>query len=248
MDNKIIKAAKFIRKMSNKKNDNEDRRVRAESVVRNHVIWSMGAGLIPIPVADFVAVAAVQLDMVRTLSSTYGIDFRETEGKALITSLTGSGLSRMGANALVKLIPGFGSVLGGVSMSIVSGASTYALGQVFKSHFEYGGTFLDFDTDRFQRYYDEQFEKGKTVAKDWKEEQEQEKEDTKAPETKPQKEATPTPETTANPQTPPTPPKQEDNTAIIIKKLKDLGELKDMGVLTEEEFTQMKAQLIKNYQ
>ena len=151
--------------MSNK-NNNEDLSERAESAVRNHVIWSMGAGFIPIPIADFIAVAAVQLDMIRTISNIYGVDFKETEGKALVTSLTGSGLSRLGANALIKLIPGFGSLLGGVSMSIVSGASTYALGQVFKKHFAVGGTFLDFDTDRFQRYYDEQFEKGKEVAND----------------------------------------------------------------------------------
>ena len=153
-------------------NNQEDLNERAESAVRNHVIWSMGAGFIPIPIADFVAVAAVQLDMIRTISNVYGVDFKETEGKALVTSLTGSGLSRLGANALIKLIPGFGSMLGGVSMSIVSGASTYALGQVFKKHFAVGGTFLDFDTDRFQRYYDEQFEKGKTVAEDIQKEKE----------------------------------------------------------------------------
>ena len=83
-------------------NNQEDLNERAESAVRNHVIWSMGAGFIPIPIADFVAVAAVQLDMIRTISNVYGVDFKETEGKALVTSLTGSGLSRLGANALIK--------------------------------------------------------------------------------------------------------------------------------------------------
>ena len=34
-------------------NFNEKTSERAESAVRNHVIWSMGAGFIPIPVADF---------------------------------------------------------------------------------------------------------------------------------------------------------------------------------------------------
>jgi uncharacterized protein (DUF697 family) len=234
MGNKFIKAAKFVRKMSNK-NNNEDLSQRAESAVRNHVIWSMGAGFIPIPIADFIAVAAVQLDMIRTISNIYGVDFKETEGKALVTSLTGSGLSRLGANALLKLVPGFGSVLGGVSMSIVSGASTYALGQVFKTHFAVGGTFLDFDTDRFQRYYDEQFEKGKTVAKDiQKEEKEKEpvKEDeavytTKEPVAKEAK-------------------AQSDNSEIV-RKLKELAELKEMGVIDDDEFAQMKARLIENY-
>ncbi len=228
MSNKIIKVAKFIKKMSTN-NEHKGNKERAEGVVRNHVVWSMGAGLIPIPVADFIAVAAVQLDMIRTMAGVYGVDFRETEGKALITSLTGSGLSRLGANALIKLIPGVGSALGGVSMSIVSGASTYALGQVFKRHFEYGGTFVDFDTDRFQRYYDEQFEKGKTVAKEMK------KEEKAAPVVPKEEKATE-----------PTLSERIDG-ETLLRRLKELAELKEMKVLTEEEFTQMKVQLIKNY-
>ena len=237
MENKLIKAAKFVRKMSNK-NNNEDLNQRAESAVRNHVIWSMGAGFIPIPIADFVAVAAVQLDMIRTISNIYGVDFKETEGKALVTSLTGSGLSRLGANALLKLIPGFGSMLGGVSMSIVSGASTYALGQVFKTHFAVGGTFLDFDTDRFQRYYDEQFEKGKTVASDIQKEKEEKgkvKEDD-IEYTQPKKEEKVVQEE-----------KVQNDNSEIVRKLKELAELKEMGVIDDEEFAQMKARLIDNY-
>ncbi len=220
--------------MSNK-NNSEDLNERSESAVRNHVIWSMGAGFIPIPIADFVAVAAVQLDMIRTISNIYGVDFKETEGKALVTSLTGSGLSRLGANALIKLIPGFGSMLGGVSMSIVSGASTYALGQVFKRHFAVGGTFLDFDTDRFQRYYDEQFEKGKTVAKDIQKKKEEEggveEDEVEYGDAKEVKESK---------------PKSDPNSAIV-RKLKELAELKEMGVIDDEEFAQMKGRLIENY-
>jgi uncharacterized protein (DUF697 family) len=235
MGNKFIKAAKFVRKMSNN-NNNEDLSQRAESAVRNHVIWSMGAGFIPIPIADFVAVAAVQLDMIRTISNIYGVDFKETEGKALVTSLTGSGLSRLGANALLKLVPGFGSVLGGVSMSIVSGASTYALGQVFKRHFAVGGTFLDFDTDRFQRYYDEQFEKGKTVAKDIQKEEKATVKEDAAQYTESKTEEKVVKEEKAQP----------DNSEIV-RKLKELAELKEMGVIDDEEFAQMKGRLIENY-
>jgi uncharacterized protein (DUF697 family) len=239
MGNKFIKAAKFVRKMSTDNNNNEDLNQRAESAVRNHVIWSMGAGFIPVPIADFIAVAAVQLDMIRTISNIYGIDFKETEGKALVSSLTGSGLSRWGANALIKLVPGFGSVLGGVSMSIVSGASTYALGQVFKTHFSVGGTFLDFDTDRFQRYYDEQFEKGKTVAKDIQKEKEaSEKEDPA------QYTASKTEENLVKKE------EKEDaqpDNSEIVRKLKELAELKEMGVIDDEEFAQMKGRLIENY-
>lgn len=143
----------------------------AASIIKNHMIWSMGAGFIPVPIADLFAVSAIQLDMIRQLCKVYDIDFKQTEGKAMITALTGSGLARLGARA-VKFIPGVGSILGGVTMAALSGASTYALGEVFKKHFETGGTFLDFDPERLRKYYNEKFEKGKEVAEELRKKQE----------------------------------------------------------------------------
>ncbi len=150
-----------------KKNRSEE----AASIIKNHMIWSMGAGLIPVPVVDMFAVSAIQLDMIRQLATLYDIDFKQTEGKARITALTGTGLARLGARA-VKFIPGVGSVLGGVTMAVLSGATSYALGEAFRKHFETGGTMLDFDPARFKKYYDEKFEKGKEIAKDLQKQQE----------------------------------------------------------------------------
>ena len=143
----------------------------ADSIIKNHMIRSMGAGFIPVPIADLFAVSAIQLDMIRQLCKLYEVDFKQTEGKAVITALTGSGLARLGARA-VKFIPGVGSILGGVTMAILSGASSYALGEVFKKHFETGGTFLDFDPERLKKYYNEKFEKGKEVADELRKKQE----------------------------------------------------------------------------
>jgi len=168
----------------------------ANSIIKNHMIWSMGAGFIPVPIADFFAVSAIQLDMIRQLCKVYDIDFKET----------------------IKFIPGVGSVLGGVTLAILSGGSTYALGEVFKKHFETGGTFLDFDPSRLKKYYDEQFEKGKEMAKKMKDEEEemsQQVQDIK---------------TTAKPD--------------VVSKLKDLAELKKDGIITEEEFQKMKDRLL----
>ena len=147
--------------MSDKKTSNKTE--ISNTIIQNHMICSMGAGFIPVPIADLFAVSAIQLDMIRQLCKVYDVNFKETEGKAIITALTGSGLARLGARA-VKFIPGVGSILGGVTMAVLSGGSTYALGEVFKKHFETGGTFLDFDPGRLKKYYDEKFEKGKDVA------------------------------------------------------------------------------------
>src|SRR5687768_11269925 len=150
--------------------ENTDRDKHADTIIRNHIIWSMRAGLIAVPIVDFFAVSGFQLDMIRQLCKVYEQDFKESEGKAIITSLTGSGLARMGAKAMIKLIPGIGSVIGGVTMAVLAGASSFALGEVFKKHFETGGTFLDFDVKRLKKMYNEKFEKGKKVAEQFQKE------------------------------------------------------------------------------
>lgn len=212
---------------------------RADSIIQNHMIWSMGAGLIPVPIADFFAVSAIQLDMIRQLAKVYGIDFSEQAGKASITSLTSSGLARLGARA-VKFIPGVGTILGGITMSILSGASSYALGQVFKKHFESGGTFLDFEPGRVKKFYDEQFEKGKVIAKEVDEEKIQKGKDEVQKSTymsEPVVEEVKAPE--PKPVTDPIP---EENDPI--SKILKLQEMKEKGIITEEEFSALKKDII----
>jgi hypothetical protein len=52
-----------------------------------------------------------------------------------------------------------------VSIPVMAGASTYAIGKVFVKHYEEGGTILDLNTEKLKAYYREQYEKGKAVAK-----------------------------------------------------------------------------------
>ncbi|MEL6969589.1 MAG: DUF697 domain-containing protein [Bacteroidota bacterium] len=215
-----------------------DKAKHADTVIRNHVIWSMGASfLIPIPVADVFAVSALQLDMIRQLSRVYDIDFAETQGKAIITSLTSSTLARAGARSLIKLVPGIGTLIGGVTVSIFNGASTYALGEVFKRHFDSGGTILDFDTERLRKLYKEKFEKGKKVAQEWKAEEDSASAEGKTTASEPEPQPAPAPE--AAPAAPESP-----DTESVMDKLKDLAKLRDDGVITAEEFTEMKRKLI----
>ena len=230
-----------------------DKDAHAGTIIRNHVIWSMGASyVIPLPVADVFAVSALQLDMIRQLCRVYNIDFAETQGKAIVTSLTTSAMTKAGARSLIKLIPGVGTVIGGVTTAILNGASTYALGEVFKKHFGNGGTFLDFDTDRLRKMYNEKFEKGKDVAKKWK--QEQAEDIVPPPPAAPT--AKPAPEagagaafTTAAPTPPPppaaTPPPTSANDAEDnIRRIRELAEMKAQNIISEEEFQAMKKRII----
>src|SRR5690625_5397710 len=89
---------------------------KAENTIRHHMIWSMGAGFIPLPLADLFSVSAIQLNLIRRLCKIYEVDFREEEGKAIITALTSSALAKLGARTMIKFIPVFGSLVGGVTM------------------------------------------------------------------------------------------------------------------------------------
>ncbi len=222
--------------------DNKDQQVKhADTVIRNHVIWSLGASFIPLPIADVVAVSALQMDMIRQLCRVYNQDFSESQGKAIITSLSSAALARAGARGLIKLIPGIGTLIGGVTASVFNGASTYALGEVFKKHFTDGGTILDFDTERLKKYYKEKFEKGKKIAEELNEEEIIKKKDTPKKKKTIKKVKVEPVSTSAD--SADAPINKED----VIAKLKELSQLKEDGILTEEEFQEMKKKIILAY-
>lgn len=147
---------------------------QSEEIIKSHVIWAIGGGLIPLPIVDFVAVTSIQLDMVRQLCDLHDVNYEKQAGKSLVSALAGTSLASIGAS-FVKAIPGIGSLLGGVSMSLMSGASTYALGTVFQTHFSRGGNLDNLSVEDFQSLYKEKVEEGKKKAKKWKKEEEQEK-------------------------------------------------------------------------
>ena len=145
-----------------------ERETEALKVVKNHMWWSMGAGLIPVPVLDLAAVSGAQLKMLAEITKIYDVPFVENRGKAIIGSLLSFVLSHSLAcgavGSLVKAIPVVGALAGAPAMVAFSGASAWALGNVFIRHFESGGTLLDFDAEKAKEYYKAQFEEGQRVA------------------------------------------------------------------------------------
>jgi uncharacterized protein (DUF697 family) len=144
-----------------------DKETQARETVKRYMYWSMGAGLIPIPVVDLAAVTAIQLKMIGDLAKQYGLKFSRESGKAVLGSLTGGAGSAVAgpmAASAAKGIPVIGQAAGAAAMPAVAGASTYAVGKVFIQHFESGGTFLDFDPDRVRAHYAQELEKAKTGA------------------------------------------------------------------------------------
>jgi uncharacterized protein (DUF697 family) len=141
---------------------------RGLKTVKKYMWWSMGAGLIPVPILDLAAVSGVQLKMLADLSEIYDVPFEKSRVKAVVGSLIGSvvpGAVSYGAfGSLCKTLPVVGAVAGTTTMVLFCGASAWALGKVFIQHFESGGTFLDFNPEQVKDYFKAQFEEGRKMA------------------------------------------------------------------------------------
>jgi uncharacterized protein (DUF697 family) len=136
-------------------------------VIKSHSFGAMGVGLIPLPAVDFVALTAIQANLLRKLSAFYNVPFTEEIGKKVIGALVGGYAPvafAMPVASLVKMIPVIGQTAGVLAMSAMAGASTYAIGKVFVQHFESGGTFLNFNPAAVSEYYREQFKEGREIV------------------------------------------------------------------------------------
>lgn len=134
-----------------------DRIKEANKITKRKTIYAAGAGLIPFPIVDTATLLGVQLTMIQSIANLYKIEFKEHIAKSLIGSLMGS-ITSVG---LIKIIPGIGSMLGGVTASVAGATSTYALGRVFTQHFDQGGTLLDFDPISSREYFQKEYEEGR---------------------------------------------------------------------------------------
>lgn len=187
----------------------DEKNLKASDIIKNHVGFSLGAGLIPLPAADLVAVSAVQFNMIRQLAGVYQVPFFESMCKNILSAVAGGSMARLGAS-LVKIIPGVGTLVGELSMPVLSGASTWALGRIIARHLHHGGTLENLDLTQAKSSYETEIEEGKKVVQ----EMAQEKLSSKSPSDE------------------------------AMEKIKKLAEMKDAGILTEEEFRQLKEKLM----
>ena len=146
----------------------ESRSAIAENIIKTHIITGMALGLIPLPMLDMMALSGVQANLLRLLCHHYQVEFDEQISKCIMSSMVRGSLpvlTMLSLSSLTKIIPGIGTLGGGISMALLVGATVYATGQVFARHFETGGTLQDFHHKHWQLFFQQQFEEGKTFIK-----------------------------------------------------------------------------------
>lgn len=137
------------------------RLARAEAVVRRNVLWALGAGAVPVPGVDLLAIIGVQVKLLRELGAVYGLPPRDDRARklvaALLAGLGGVGVGALLGSSLIKLLPGLGTAIAIAAVPAVAGACTHATGRVFVLHLESGGTFLDFNPRRYREHFRAEF-------------------------------------------------------------------------------------------
>lgn len=115
--------------------DKEAKIEAARAAVKRYVTTAFATGFSPIPFSDATVLVPMQIAMMAQLSTIYGVSIKKKALSQVLTALAGSGLStfagRTIAGSLFKLIPGVGSLGGGVIAGGTAASVTYALGNAY---------------------------------------------------------------------------------------------------------------------
>ena len=145
------------------------RAAAADEILKRHLPYALGAGVLPLPFFDVAAVSGVQLKLIAELSTLYGVDFSHNLARNVVVALVGGvGAWTMAAGALgsaAKALPGVGTFFGSTTMPLMAGAITYATGRILISHFESGGNLLTFDAPAMRQAFLAKVDEGKAFIR-----------------------------------------------------------------------------------
>lgn len=117
--------------------DLELRRETARKWIAAAATSAGAVGAAPIPFSDAIALAPIQIGMLSKISSTMGLPMNEAFLKTMVSSAIGVvGGILVGRNivtGILKLIPGAGTVLGGVISSTTAASLTTIMGEAYLS-------------------------------------------------------------------------------------------------------------------
>ena len=142
--------------------------IKADSIIKSHIIMAMAAGLVPSPFVDMIAVTVIEVNMIAELAQVYGfpVPHRLVYSKILISLVGGIGSVYLAAKYayLIKTLPLVGHAIYVGALSLSGGISVYAIGKIFQKHFESGGTFLSSDNAVLRNYFKEKQKEGRKLV------------------------------------------------------------------------------------
>lgn len=108
---------------------------KAENAVAVAVVATVATGAIPIPFEDMPLLIGEQIARMGSICAIYGINIKKDGLKMLATSAIGAGgaavLGKTIATNVMKIIPGAGTVAGGIVSAGTVGVITLTMGKAF---------------------------------------------------------------------------------------------------------------------
>ena len=130
----------------------------SNKIILKAVGKSSSISAIPIPLLDVAVVTYIQVDMVQKLAKLHGV-IVDNKNKLIVTSGISAILSKLISEA-VSSLASQSSIDSFLSDSLVkasiSGFVTTITGEVYKAHFEGGGTLDDISVSSYTTYFKEQ--------------------------------------------------------------------------------------------
>jgi uncharacterized protein (DUF697 family) len=130
-------------------------------IIKKNMVWSVAAGLLPVPLVEVAAITAVQVKLIRELAEHFDVPFQKDLAKSAVASLLASlgsvTLGKFVARSAFRFVPVLGPVVAAASLSAMAAAFTYAVGRVFAVHFATGGSLLDFNIERIREFFRQEF-------------------------------------------------------------------------------------------
>ncbi|WP_236698027.1 YcjF family protein [Lactobacillus selangorensis] len=110
----------------------------AETAIHTATVAAGGVALTPIPFADSVLLAPIQITMIAAIYKAYDKDIANGVLKGIVTTTFASSFGSSLAGELLKFIPGLGSVAGAALNTGVAVAITEGIGYTVAKSFESG--------------------------------------------------------------------------------------------------------------
>lgn len=131
----------------------EAKKKKARKIVAKAVKVAFGEGFVPVPFADAAVLVPTQVGMIAKITAVFGLEVNRAFLMAFLTSTIGTSgatvLGRALVSNLMKLIPSFGSTVGGVISGSTAAVITTALGEsyIFLMEMLYRGEISKEDLD-----------------------------------------------------------------------------------------------------
>ncbi|MGI3780747.1 MAG: GTPase family protein [Janthinobacterium lividum] len=145
--------------------DHSRKASEAQKVIATAASSAAASAAVPVPFSDAVMLVPIQLGMMAKIAQIYKIKFDRAALMAIASTTAATQAGRATATGLLKLIPGAGTIAGGLIGAGVASTYTFAMGQAWLAVCQravtgsFGKVGETLDTDAVREAFTEEFKK-----------------------------------------------------------------------------------------